>query len=241
MCTVSLFPKGKNGFILTSNRDEAPKRTALEPDVYKEENMSMWYPKDPEGKGSWIGVSSKNRAVCLLNGAFEKHQRVLPYRQSRGLVVTHMMKCEHLETELEQYNLDNIEPFTVIAVDWNGDMQWFELVWDGEERHVKQLSLEPHVWSSSTLYNESMRKERRQWFNSFLKEKDYSYQAILGYHHTAGAPNKDYGVVMDRGFVKTTSITQIVKTSEEIQLSFEDVQGQKHYQNTIELPLVLNE
>ena len=34
MCTVTIIPKGKNDFILTSNRDEAPNRTSLPPDFY---------------------------------------------------------------------------------------------------------------------------------------------------------------------------------------------------------------
>ena len=241
MCTVTIFPLEQNGFVLTSNRDEAPKRKALEPNVYHDDDISMWYPKDPEGRGSWIGVSSKSRAVCLLNGAFEKHKRILPYRQSRGVIVTHFLRCENLEKELQEYNLENIEPFTLIAATWEKGMRWFELVWDGEKRHMKGLPLESHIWSSSTLYNGEMREERRQWFNEFKTENELTPKSILHFHHSAGKPNLDYGVVMDRGFVKTTSITQITKKEKEIQLSFEDLQAQKYYLQTLELPIILNE
>lgn len=241
MCTVTLFPKGSNGFVLTSNRDEAPLRKALKPDVFRNQQATLWYPKDPEGKGSWIGVSSKCRAICLLNGAFQKHKRSLPYRQSRGIVVTNFLKCDHIEGELHNYDLENIEPFTLIAADWNRDMQWFELVWDGVKRHVRQLPLEPHIWSSSTLYNPAMREERRQWFDNFFKDNDRTLESISKFHRTAGDSNSDYGVIMDRGFVKTTSITQIVKKENDILLRFEDLLEQTKYSNTIELPLVLNE
>lgn len=238
MCTVTLFPLKNNGFVLTSNRDEAPRRKALVPAFYTEAETSLWFPRDPEGSGSWIGVSSRNRAVCLLNGAYEKHKRELPYRQSRGLVVTQFLKCKAIENELLDYVLDNIEPFTLVVADWNHIMRWFELVWDGERRYVKQLPLEPYVWSSATLYTEQMKQERIRWFREFLDEKEQTPQAISKFHHTAGSPNESYGVVMNRGFVKTTSITQIVKDETTIHLSFEDLQAQTHHQHTSELPLV---
>ena len=241
MCTVTLFPLDNSGFILTSNRDEAPKRKALQPEVYDSGEHTLWFPKDAESEGSWIGLSSKNRAVCLLNGAFEKHQRVLPYRHSRGVVVTHFLKCDYVEKELENYNLENIEPFTLVIADWNTEMKWFELVWDGKKRHVKQLPLRPHIWSSSTLYSQDMRTERKQWFSDFLGQEIFSTEAIQEFHHEAGKPNENYGVVMDRGFVKTTSITQIAKSNTEFQLSFEDLQEQSVNKQTLEFPLVLNE
>lgn len=241
MCTVTLFPHINDGFVLTSNRDEAPNRKALEPDVYEDDGVSLWFPKDPEGHGSWIGVSSQNRAVCLLNGAYEKHKRNLPYRQSRGLVVTHLLKCGAIEEELLSYPLNKIEPFTLVVTDWNNSLQWFELVWDGTKRHVKQLPLKPHVWSSSTLYNQNMKQERREWFQKFVNSAELTPQSISQFHHVAGNGNNDYGVIMNRGFVKTTSITQIIKEEKAVRLHFEDLQTQKSYHHTLDLPLVLNE
>lgn len=240
MCTVTLLPLQNNGFVLTSNRDEAPGRKALEPAIYSDGETLLWYPKDPEGKGSWIGMSSKNRVVCLLNGAFERHERELPYRQSRGLVVTNFLKCDSVKEELTNYMLNNIEPFTLVVADWNNAMKWFELVWDGEKRHIRELPLEPSVWSSATLYNQEMRQERREWFQEFVNNKKQTREAISEFHHSAGKHNTNYGVIMDRGFVRTTSITQIVKEGTTVHLHFEDLQARKNYQHRLELPLVLN-
>ena len=74
MCTVTIIPQENNGFVLTSNRDEAPDRVSLAPDFYLVDGIKLLFPKDKMG-GTWIGVSEKNRVVCLLNGAFEKHER----------------------------------------------------------------------------------------------------------------------------------------------------------------------
>jgi uncharacterized protein with NRDE domain len=85
MCTVTLIPKGTNNFVLTSNRDEAPNRHTLSPDFYNIENTKLLFPKDEVAGGSWIGVSEKQRVLCILNGGFEKHERKATYRLSRGV------------------------------------------------------------------------------------------------------------------------------------------------------------
>ena len=78
MCTVTYFPLGKNDFILTSNRDETPFRKTIPPKKYLENGVELTYPKDELAGGTWIGTSSKNRLVCVLNGAFIKHKRATP-------------------------------------------------------------------------------------------------------------------------------------------------------------------
>ena len=74
MCTVTYLPLKGNDFILTSSRDVPFSREkALHPQEFIEEGIKLWYPKDGKAGGSWIGLSSKNRLICLLNGAFEYH------------------------------------------------------------------------------------------------------------------------------------------------------------------------
>ena len=86
MCTVTIFPKSNNDFVLTSNRDEAPYRISLAPKVYSYNGIKMLFPKDEISGGTWIGVSEKNRLVCVLNGGFELHKRKPDYRLSRGIM-----------------------------------------------------------------------------------------------------------------------------------------------------------
>jgi len=223
MCTVTIIPKGKDDFILTSNRDEAPNRISLTPQFYNTEKTNLLFPKDEVGGGTWVGISSKNRVVCLLNGGFEKHVRKSKYRQSRGVVVKDLMLANDIDNTLSNYNLEEIEPFTVVIADWNKSLRFFELIWDGAVKHVTQLPLEPKIWSSSTLYSSTMRTERLAWFDGFKSDDDFNNEAILNFHKSAGGDNLDYGTVMDRGHVKTTSITQINKTNDEVSMRFESL------------------
>ncbi len=223
MCTVTLFHKGNNDFIITSNRDEAPERKSVPPRIYIEGSVKMLYPKDKLAGGTWIGLSDKNRMICLLNGAFSRHIRKPMYRHSRGVIVRDLLASIDLESSVNGYNFENIEPFTIVAADWNEGLKFFEFVWDGVKSHFKKIPLSTHIWSSTTLYTDEMKKERHQWFSDFKLENDLNSESILNFHSTV-SENKDYGIIMDRGLVKTTSITQINKTNGLLKMSFIDLE-----------------
>ncbi len=98
MCTVTYLPIGNDQFILTSNRDESPMRKTIAPKKYDEQGIALVYPKDELAGGTWIGLSEKNRLVCLLNGGFEIHERKGPYAMSRGLIVRKILSAENSVT-----------------------------------------------------------------------------------------------------------------------------------------------
>jgi hypothetical protein len=235
MCTVTLFYKGKNDFIITSNRDEAPDRASYPPDFYKENTTTLLYPKDKLAGGTWIGISDKNRMICLLNGGFEFHTRKSNYKHSRGIIVKDLLTADNLETKVKSYNFENIEPFTIVAADWTLNLKFFELVWDGNRSHFTNLPLETNIWSSSTLYTDKMKAERHSWFSEFNSDKELSSKSLFKFHSNV-SDNMDYGIIMDRGFVKTTSITQIEKTDNVLKMTFLDLTSNS--QTSKELKLV---
>ena len=227
MCTVTLIPTPENNFILTSNRDEAINRKTLQPEFYRVGSTRMLFPKDALAGGTWIGVSDKNTMICLLNGGFVTHQRKSSYRQSRGVVVKDLLGADNLEKAIKEYNYNDIEPFTIVAANWQSELVFFELVWDGEQSHVKRLSKETHIWSSSTLYDDEIKAVRKKWFDNFENKNDLTVDSLLNFHKTAGIGDKHKDLQIDRGVLKTISITQIVKNEEEISMRYENLQNNK--------------
>lgn len=229
MCTVTLIPTAtfEKGFVLTSNRDEAAGREAIPPHFYTENSVKMLYPKDTEAGGTWIGISERKRLICLLNGEFENHIKNKSYRLSRGVVVKDLLASENIDEAILNYNMDQIEPFTIILVDWEEKLRFVELVWDGKKKHIKELELKSYIWSSSPLYTKEMKKQRARWFLDFQKKNKLFPENLLEFHKSAGVGDKNIDLVMDRGFVKTKSITQIVNSSEGTRMTYEDLRNDK--------------
>ena len=228
MCTVSFIPKLNNDFILTSNRDESPSRKTLIPQIYTVDGVDLLFPKDEVAGGTWMGVSDKKRVVCLLNGGFDPHVQTGNYRLSRGVIVTEILTSENAVEKIEAYNFKDIEPFTIILVDYRDALHLFELVWDGSEKHLTEKQLQPIIWSSSLLYSNAMKKQREDWFSEFLlSSESISEENILNFHKTAGTANNNFNLVMDRGFVRTKSITSFKKDKNDFVMRYEDLQTQK--------------
>ncbi|MDT0691037.1 NRDE family protein [Salegentibacter sp. F188] len=225
MCTVTLIatPEIRNGFILTSNRDEAVGRKTLTPDWELYKGVNLFFPKDAVAGGTWIGVSERLRTVCLMNGGFQNHKRKDSYRKSRGVVVKDFLAAEDLELTIMDYNCEDIEPFTVILVDWHKELLFLEFVWDGNEKHIKNLPQTEHIWSSSPLYSEEMKALRQQWFTEFQNEGDINPEKLLKFHHTGGIGDKKVDLIIDRGFLKTQSITQVDNCHFETRFWYKDL------------------
>ncbi|EDM44173.1 hypothetical protein SCB49_04070 [unidentified eubacterium SCB49] len=224
MCTVTFIKKSDTSFVLTSSRDEAPGRDTIAPKVYDENGVKCLFPKDAVAGGTWVGVSGRKRLICLLNGGFRAHKPKASYRMSRGVVVKNLLVAEDLSVEVDTFNFNDIEPFTVIAVEYGVSIKLFELVWDGVKIHFSEKPLISTIWSSSLLYASEIKQKREQWFSQFLKREHISEEKILGFHKTAGEGDLHVDLVMNREFVHTKSITQVVGSSGDVRMRYEDLQ-----------------
>ncbi|MFV8226810.1 NRDE family protein [Christiangramia aquimixticola] len=225
MCTVTLVPhpESLSGFILTSNRDEAVGRKTLPPAWERYNEVKLYFPKDKLAGGTWLGVSKLSRCICLMNGGEEPHVRKKDYRKSRGIVVKEFLAADKLKNFRSEYNYEGIEPFTMIIVEWHNGLSFQELIWDGEEVKFSHLPLKEHIWSSSPLYSQEMKSERIKWFNELKTAGGFSSENLLDFHYSAGKGNKEYGLIIDRGFLKTQSISQIVNLENELKFSYENL------------------
>jgi len=209
MCTVSFIPV-KKGVILTSNRDEHVSRgIALYPEFYQHNGKRLACPKDSKAGGTWFISNEKGDIGVLLNGAFEKHIPLPPYRKSRGLVLPEIFQSSSPFETLKEYNLAGIENFTIIL--WE-QQELREIKWDGiklfiQTHHPKRV----HIWSSVTLYSEKMINQRHGWFNNWLRSsKIITQQDILDFHNNTSSNNKEYGLRVSRdNEISTSSITSI--------------------------------
>lgn len=210
MCTVSFVNTGDK-VIITSNRDEQVIRpNAIPPKNYFVNGKNVIYPKDPRAGGTWYVVDENGTVLVLLNGADEKHIVTAPYRKSRGLIVLDLIGDSSPKDFWNEIDLDHIEPFTLVLFQ---EQFLFQLRWNGECKEKIMLdSNESHIWSSTTLYPEVIRKERSSLFYSFLDKNPMTSEIeMYHFHRYTESKNQENGLVINRNNqLKTLSITQSV-------------------------------
>ncbi len=215
MCTVTWIPQPDGGFVLTSNRDEAPRRAAVELTIQVIGPCRCCFPRDPVAGGTWIAADDSGRVACLLNGAFDKHVRRPPYRRSRGLMVLDSFYFARATDFFAQYAFDGMEPFTMIMAE---QVELWEVRWDEQQLHCRQLDPQgQYIWSSATLYDAYWRAQRQQWFARWLtRHPQPTPSEAWDFHLYGGEVDAWNGFVMNRkDVVRTVSITQVVTNCSE--------------------------
>lgn len=223
MCTVTYLPAGPNRFFLTSNRDEQASRS---PEYLSSSEMGgkrLVFPRDTAAGGTWIAMSSSNQLICILNGAYEKHEHTPPYRRSRGLMALDFFDYSSLKDFMSHFSFEGIEPFTMIVCE-NGELN--EIRWDESTLHHHQLDPQGcYLWSSATLYDITARSKRQQWFLQWLQNnRHFASENIFQFHTSAGEGDPWNDVMMNRnGLVQTVSITQVVREENSMRMQYHDL------------------
>jgi hypothetical protein len=227
MCTVTFIPSSSN-FIFTSNRDEkAGRSAAISPEAYPFDSGKILFPKDADAGGTWIAAHQNGNVIVFLNGAFTAHTPKPPYRKSRGLILVDLIDSSSPVNSFMAVNLNKIEPFTSIIWD---DAHLFECRWDGKNKHSEMLeSDQPRIWSSVTLYDESIIAKRKSWFDEWIgKDATPTQEKILHFHQFTGDGDKQNDLMMNRGgTVSTISITSISISETKAEMLHLDVRQEK--------------
>lgn len=230
MCTVTYIPL-KDGFVLTSSRDEQVFRPTLKPMIYKQMGTNLIYPKDELAGGTWFAVSSNKQIACLLNGGFQDHKKELNYRKSRGTILLESFNFSSHADFLKDLYLIGIEPFTLLLLNYQDGLEFIQLVWDGEVKHIQDLDENlPQIWSSATLYSNENRKLRAQWFKNWLDNCNTAPDCdILKFHLGNHSTESENDVLMKRdNDLQTVSISQFRFDSQDAYFLYHDLlDGQK--------------
>lgn len=231
MCTVSYLPlRDKGEFILTSNRDERVNRITLPPKFYTIRGKRIVFPKDAQAGGSWIAAGEKGRLGCLLNGARVAHQKLPIHTHSRGKVLIDLVaSAEDPVIFFSRYDLSATEPFTIVSIDNVKDRahSMLEFIWDGATKALRYLDPgSPYLWSSVTLYDETERETRNQWFDRFLEgsRSELTPEMALEFHSGHHTADKRINLLMQRDDqLRTVSITQMINDKNGIRMAYHDM------------------
>lgn len=162
-------PLAGGGYLLGHNRDESRLRArGRPPAIHRFGERSTLAPGDPDGGGTWLGVDTAGRTLCILNAA-EPEGRALPERpRSRGLVVRDAL-ARGLDAALAE-PLADVRAFEILAAEpgtGSADAACTSVRWDGRTlARERRAGLVVRV--SSTLDPIGAGREReaswRRWF-----------------------------------------------------------------------------
>lgn len=228
MCTVSYIPLAQ-GYLLTSSRDEYHLRETLPPLSYLHAGKKMIYPKDVRSGGTWIAGCNDETVACLLNGAFEKHEKKSTHVVSRGVMFLKSLQYDEMEEFAENFDFGKVEPFTLLMMKTK---TFYELKWDGSDTFLSKLDKKkPKIWSSPTLYTPEQRIEREKWFYQWITAKSVHPDFdVLGFHNSRHGEDEAGDVLMRRpDGIQTVSITQIRSSLFTPSLIHVDLKEKKSY------------
>jgi hypothetical protein len=128
----------------------------------------------------------------------------------------------------------NIEPFTLLTLDYSTGAleQFFEFRWDGDKKHLKQLThKEQQIWSSATLYSPSIQQTRLQLFKQWInKHQDFEDRMILDFHNRKhGLSVSDDILMKGEGDLMTLSISQVHVGNTDSHFNYFDITNKKDY------------
>lgn len=228
MCTLTFIPLSSTGFVLTSSRDENPARVrAIAPKGYLSPlGHKVLFPMDVESQGTWLLTSESWQTICLLNGGYEAHIKIGPYRHSRGRVIIDYLAYATPKQFIESYNFSGLEPFTLIIICEREGLNIYQITWDGlNVDYFFPDATEPQIWSSSTLYSPEIKNWRTLLFKQWLSNMDSTYvtDQMYDFHAYAGAQDPENAIRMKRASVETVSITSIEKTAKTWTMTYHDL------------------
>ncbi|NMP04513.1 NRDE family protein [Pseudoalteromonas arctica] len=221
MCTLSYFLTD-DGYELFFNRDEQKTREmAIAPSKHTDNAI---YPIDPQGGGTWLGVSHWGQTLALLND-YQSAFDITAVKHSRGLLIPHLLSNNTPAlSQLKNMDLSGYAPFKLcifpdkLSLN-NGHIAFVR--WDTKKLIDCQVE---SLATSSGVELETVTQKRKQQFKQFIDLRYPASEQFLAFHYSK-AEQGQYGVNMQREDAMTVSISHI-KVGNTIRFNYFDKQSQ---------------
>jgi uncharacterized protein with NRDE domain len=225
MCTVSIVPVGVDGFRLMCNRDEQLSRAeSVAPMLERTLQNDAIYPRDPVGRGTWVGVNTAGIAVALLNRYDDDRDgRRENLKLSRGCLAVDALQCSRLE-DVAQYarQLDAAQfaPFRLMAVSRH---RLVVIASDGEAVDITRREFAaPVMFTSSSLGDMCVGPVRRALFEQLIGERPELWLARQSrFHRHQWTEHPEISVLMARPDAATVSRSTIDVSARTVHFRYE--------------------
>ena len=224
MCTISWLYEN-HGYQVFFNRDEQVSRAkAKPPEPFSCDHQKSTYlmPIDPQGLGSWMGVTQNGVTVCLLNF----YQGIIPKGPlvSRGQLVKRLLEQSTLVRMLDTLSHVNVlsyAPFTLLLFSREQKAP-YGVCWDGKT-HLKRTEVKS-PFTSSGIDFPSVSQHRQDSYQTLLKQHQGTITASLLFDfHRSHLPSKSMNsVCMHREDAQTVSLSHVSVEQDKVVYTYWD-------------------
>lgn len=227
MCTLS-WCRDDEGWQVFFNRDENRLRQPGEPPrLDSVGDVQIVAPRDGEAGGTWIGANEHGLGLALLNRYEDRHPdgEEGAFR-SRGRIVLELLglpSAERVRTCLEESDLADVQPFTLVAFD--AEPQPTVAEWTGRTLRLGLLDDEAQPLSSSGYDDARAKSERRMSFAGRAAEghalgRDAA--AHLEFHRSHEPDQGAYSACMHREDASTVSFSRLVLERNRVRVQYQE-------------------
>lgn len=219
MCTLTIFPQ-LQGFVVTMNRDEVRHRQEAGLKQSQTDDVSFVYPVDAEAGGSWIGMNDQGVAMALLN----RYQApTINNAKTRGAIIPSILPHSPVRAVEALKSLDPsaYNPFDCLLVTPQG---CFHYSWNRDTVNWRQCDVDGGfmMTSSSERWHE-VRDYREKQFNQWRGQgAGVDASAISQFHLAQNKTMASSATLVNREFVHTKSVVQIVVDNRAVTLDYFD-------------------
>jgi hypothetical protein len=219
VCTLTWLAHD-GGFELLFNRDEQRTRARALPPRVCERGSRRWIaPLDPDGGGTWIGVTQTGLALALLNG-YQHGDVAARAWTSRGLLVDALLASADVAevlARLRTRELGEFRSFTLVAL--QPDEPALVATWDGHRASLERGRAGHPPLCSSSLDPTGATRARRELFQRLAAARGAVDLELLQRFHTSHEPERGpLSPCMHRAEAATQSLTRISVSRERVSM-----------------------
>lgn len=221
MCTLTWLAFG-HGYELFFNRDEKRTRArALAPALHAAGKSRWLAPIDPDGGGTWIGVSARGVTVALLNG-YQSGDQLAREFESRGKLVVALLDAAstaEVRARIERGDLRRFRSFSIVV--FQPEMAPLLAEWDGSRLALRELGDGDRPICSSSLDPIGASESRRKLFaRMFASPGSLDAGSLLRFHSSHEPERGSLSPCMHRDDAQTVSLTRIRVSSSRVELAY---------------------
>ncbi len=210
MCTLTFQPGGgpKSRWILF-NRDELRSRPkAGRPELFEGRGIPYLMPVDPQGGGSWMGLSAGGYFICLLNNYPGDAIVIDPSLRSRGRLVKDLLEAGGFpDSDVIGRRLHDHEyaPFYLAAFTKEETRLW---AWD-QKSLVSIDAGKGFLSSSGYRHSETSSRRARLYEGSQASQQNAGRKELYDFHLLENADDPSSGILMTRPDAMTVSVSEV--------------------------------